>query len=413
MKNPHKKKIFIFIIGVIIVSGIISILTAIKKTDAVNVEVTLLKKRDFISSLYVRGRIIPKEVVEIKTPISGKIILKNGEKGNYVKKGEILLKMDKTPFLVALEEAKVTLLKDENLANRLKDPPNELTKAKNELLKANMNLEYLRKKMDTYKQLDEMRAISSFEVNSCAKEIEETELQIKQLKIDIEYYEKFWKDNISEINAKLKLDKEYLKKAEDELKNTEITSPVKGIIVEDLIGLKEYILIGEPLFKIINTDRPLVLAKIEELDINRVKIGQKAIIIGEWIPANLSPLKGEIIKIAPTATTEEYPSVEAIIELENFPSELLLLPNLSVDVEIITKKVKNALVIPQNALIEEGKRYFVYTIENSYAKKKEVKIEITNETEVVIKRGLKAEDKLIISDKERISNGTKVKEINL
>ncbi|MEW6619371.1 MAG: efflux RND transporter periplasmic adaptor subunit [bacterium] len=411
--NLHKK-VSILIIGLLILLLIpIFIFTTIKKSPICNVDVTSVKKKDFISTLSTTGRIIPEESVEIKTSVSGKIILKTIKEGEYVKKDKVLLKIDKTPYLVALKEAEFNLIKDENSLNRLKDSPYELTKAKNELIKANTNLEYLKKKECIYKELYEKKSISLPELDSLTKEIKDAQLHVTQLKVDIEHYEKVWKDDLSEVEKKLKLDKEILKKAENELKETEIISPINGVIIEDIVGLKEYVLVGETLFKIMNLDKPLLKAKIEELDINRVKPCLKATITGEWLPADRNYLEGEIMKIIPCATSGEYPYMEAIIELKKFPSDLLLIPNLSADIEITIDKMKDVLVIPQNALINKDGRYFVYTVEGSSARMKKVEIGVSNEVEVVIKKGLQEGEKIITSNKEKISAGVKVRERNL
>jgi len=105
-----KKTILIVFISLIFVILITSCNTKIDKTNVANakqIEYTV-KRSDLIEVVSATGRIIPKNYMTVYPEVSGKITQTFVENGQYVKKGDPILKIDDTDYKIAYLNAKLS-----------------------------------------------------------------------------------------------------------------------------------------------------------------------------------------------------------------------------------------------------------------------------------------------------------------
>ena len=95
-----------------------------------------------------------------------------------------------------------------------------------------------------------------------------------------------------------------IKKAELEYKisNTLITSPIDGIVTQQVLEPGQYIVAHKPLFFVVNADSVWIKANFKETQIEKIKPGQKANVKVDSYP-NLV-FKGEVDTISPAAGSE-------------------------------------------------------------------------------------------------------------
>src|SRR5581483_182462 len=153
---------------------------------------------------------------------------------------------------------------------------------------------------------------------------------------------------------------------------TRITAPVDGTIqtvasqpADPLTSLRpgDPVQAGQALFTIAAGGGFVVKAQVDEQDIINVKTGQRVKITGEDFPGRT--LTGYVSSIAPVATKSSDPSstakqVVTTIRLDGSPS--FLRDGMSVDVDILTTDVRNAVVIPTAAINRDGKGSYVFVV---------------------------------------------------
>ena len=88
------KKILI-IIGLIVVLGGITAMTLLKEDKGVEVTVQKINRGTVIKKVTGSGRIKPALEVKISANVSGKILHIYAEEGDSVKKGELLVQLDR------------------------------------------------------------------------------------------------------------------------------------------------------------------------------------------------------------------------------------------------------------------------------------------------------------------------------
>ena len=105
----------------------------------------------------------------------------------------------------------------------------------------------------------------------------------------------------------------------------------------------------------------------------------------------------------------ETRTIKAYALLNN--SDGKLKPGILMKVDLFLQQVKNAILVPEEAVIALDKKNFVYITENDKAVMKEVKIGIRHDSKIEIIDGLTSEDKIIYMGQEKLKNNALIKVI--
>ena len=162
---------------------------------------------------------------------------------------------------------------------------------------------------------------------------------------------------------------------------TRLITPYGGIVAKINYDEGETAVPGQPAISVVNYSRSWVDAQIDEIDISNVKIGDRVKITSDDYADKV--YDGEIYWIAPLA---ELRKVGGRVKMDEesyvFPCKIRFLGahdelkvNMSVNVDIATKKNPAALIVPREALVSKDDSSVVYVI-GKYNRVKESKIEI-------------------------------------
>ncbi len=199
---------------------------------------------------------------------------------------------------------------------------------------------------------------------------------------------------------------------------TQIAAPVDGTIqtvatqpTDPLTSLRpgDPVTAGQALFTIAAGGGFIVKAQVDEQDIINVRNGQPANITGQDFPGRT--LTGRVVSISPVATKSTDPSstakqVVTTIRLDGSPS--FLRDGMSVDVDILTTDVKNALVIPTAAIGKDGKGSYVFVVRAGKLAKTYIRTGSKNDTQTVVKTGLVRGDKIVSARDPLLHDGQSV-----
>lgn len=156
-------------------------------------------------------------------------------------------------------------------------------------------------------------------------------------------------------DAQLSLQSQY-----DTLDNYRVTAPIDGTIIDKYYKQGETSESNKPLCIIYDLSYLTLTLDVDELDIGKISVGQKAAVTADAVPD--STYEGTITKIGINGTTTSgvttYPVTIRIDETKG------LLPGMNVDVSIVVKESKNALSIPSGA-VEHSGRVLVKTADGS------------------------------------------------
>ena len=238
----------------------------------------------------------------------------------------------------------------------------------------------------------------------------QTAAQVELARINYEKQKQLYEDNatteIQYLTAKYQLDasEKSLDILRARLKSANVRSPIYGVIDDKMMNKGEMTAPGTPILNIVDISSVKISAGIPESYVTQIKNGQRVTITVDALPG--SEFEGKINYIAP-AITGTSRAFETEIVINN--RGRLLKPGMNANVQIAQFQKDNAVVIPQDLIIDYGDEQYVFVLEVDIAKKRVVKIGGRNDTGVLIDSGLNPGDKLLTEGFRAVKDGEKVK----
>ena len=175
------------------------------------------------------------------------------------------------------------------------------------------------------------------------------------------------------------------------------------------LGPGDSVVAGQPLFTLSENERFIVRTRVDEQDIASVALGQRAIVSGEDFAGREIP--GRVAAISPIAQKADDPSntsrqVVTTIALERDPA--FLRDGMSVDVDIVTARVPDALAVPIDALRKDERGTFVLLAKDGRAVRTPVALGTQNDTLAVVSHGLRDGDTVVVSKDASVVDGSPI-----
>jgi RND family efflux transporter MFP subunit len=236
--------------------------------------------------------------------------------------------------------------------------------------------------------------------------------QYNLAKENFERIERLYNDNAATeqqyMNTKLQL--EVALKSVDlyktRLSKGYVSSPISGIIDAKLMNRGEMTSPGMPILSIVDISRVKINAGIPERFLEKLKTGKKVKITFDALPDD--EFEGEISYISPTLNSQSK-TIE--IEIVIINSGRKIKPEMSANVELTVLELKDAIVLQQDLIIDNGDEKFVFILEGDIAKKRIVKTGANEGNDVLVTEGLNEGDKIIYEGFGTLADGDKVIEV--
>lgn len=343
------------------------------------------------------GMVAADEIRKIAFKSSGKIEKVFVEKGEKIKKEDILVKLDTKDLEYDLEASKASMeaakLQYEKSINGASDE--EVKQAEVNVKKAQDVCNFSRDNYNKVKALFDKGAVSQSTLDKAKLDMDISELELTSAK----EFENKVKDGARQEDKKTllhqmekaKIDYDY---KQDLLESAVLEADVDGYVVDVLYKEGEMTQAGYPVVMIRNEDQ-IVNVGLSQSDISKVKLGDKAILKTDSIEGT-----GKISNISqvPNPETMTY-NIEISIEKNIFQLGSI------VDVQIIIGEEKGVW-IPITSILSNGIDY-VFVVREEKAFKKEIEIEEIQGSRVKI-NGLSAGEKLVIEGMKRLRNDDKI-----
>lgn len=355
-------------------------------------------KRDDLKVYISTGGVVKAEVsaeVSPETEQKGaKIVKIRFDEGDFVKKGEILIELDTSQSIARLNSAEASLKASKAQLDLLLEGAR-----KEDILKAEASLNTVRSKYleakknhQRIKELFEKGFLSEKDKDDAQTNLDvaknnltESELQLEILKGGSREKE------IERQKALLEQARANYEMTRAEYESTIIYSPISGVVTAKLMQEGQIVYPGSIIAKISDLNTLQVIADVDETDIGTVKIGDEVEIYFEALPD--LKIRGIVSKISSEAKLkQDITYFEVTIDLQNKVKNLK--PGMTCDVNIITNKSLNTLVVSSTAVKRDREGNFIVLLKNNKGKflPQKIKVGLRTEDKYEISEGLKEGD---------------------
>src|SRR5215831_11018310 len=386
-RRPLLGVIAAVILGVVVFSGWMKL----HNGSGVAVRAETVVRQDIASIISTNGKIEPVQNFEAHAPAPATVKRVLVTEGDRVKAGQLLVQLDdadaraqaaKALALLRAAEADFQAIQsggthEEVLINRA-----QLTKAQTERDEARRNLEALQR-------LQQSGGASPAEVQGAQQRVSKAEADVQLLESKLNG--RFSTPEVAKVRASAEQARAAYAAAQDLLKNTNIHADAAGTVYQLPVKPGAYVSSGQLLVQVADLAKIEVRAFVDEPEIGRLAKGQRVEVKWDAIPGRT--WEGVVSSIPTVVTVVGTRTVgEITCALEN--TDRKLLPNVNVNVSIITARHLDALTVSREAVRgAEGKRY-VFAIVEGRLEAKEVQTGISSLTRVEVIQGLASGQKI-------------------
>jgi HlyD family secretion protein len=380
-----------------------------------------VKKTAIVEKVSASGEIQPEVEVKLSPDVAGEIIELNVQEGDSVQLGKLLVKIRPDNFISALDRTRANL--NQQMAN-LAQTRASLQRAEAQFTRS--ELEFKRQR-----SLYGQKAISDADFEQAQANYITAQKDLEAAKQNVIASEFIVKSSQASVNE-----------ASENLRLTNVNSPVSGIVSslkiekgERVVGTQQ--MAGTEMMTIADLSKMEVRVDVNENDIVRLSLGDTTLIDVDAYSAIGKKFKGIVTSIANTANTKA--SLDAVTEFKvkirilNESYEDLVKagnkypfrPGMTASVEIMTNSKNDALSVPLSAVTTRQTaedslsgaaakpKELVFVSENGEAKIRNVKTGISDYENIEILEGLKEGDEVISGPyfvvSKQLKEGDKVK----
>jgi len=398
-----KKKRLLFFAAIVAIAVVATGIGLSKGAPTTMVQTGHVERVEGLDSIVsASGDIRAKEFVDLQTEIAGVIVDLPVKEGDRVQQGQVLLRIDpfQTQQDLAAAQAQFDAADAEAGSARVQVASAEaglardefLVKAtESELTQSEANRDRLRKQLERKKELHADKVVSSdeFEAAESALAIAESQVLTARARVEQVRAERDvahvsieqWKKQHEAATRRVAVAKANLERMQDLFAKTTITSPLGGVITRLNVEKGERAVPGilsnpqATLMTIADLSTIEAEIKVDETDIIRVSVGDKATVTVDALPDQ--PLEGHVTEIGNSpigsggdglsSSSQEGKDFKVVVRIDDPPASLR--PGLSASAEILVAHRENLLTIPLQAMtvrevrIDETGNYIPQTLE--------------------------------------------------
>lgn len=380
--SKKRKRRIILIISVsllLLLSGIYLIFSSSPSVEITSV--SLIYPSQSISLMSASGYVVAERKAALGVKTTGTLEWLGVREGDFVKKGQIIGRLENEDRKIALEQAKANL---ELSLSALKE-------AEAELYDARLNF-------DRNKELFQRGFISKAEYDAGEARLKRAEAMVSQRR------------------AQIRAAEAQVKEAEINLEYTYIKVPFDGVVLTKDADVGDIV---TPLGAAANAKASVITiadmkslhveVDVSEQNISKVKKGQACEIELDAFPDRR--FRGKVLKIIPTA---DRTKAAIKVKIAFIDRERGILPDMSAKVsflerEISPEELKPVLAVKSSSIMSNDSKKFVFVYEDGRLKKRETRTgrQFNGFTEVL--SGLKPGEAIVLNPSGKLKDGMKVK----
>ena len=298
--------------------------------------------------------------VKIGARISGQVKSLLVKIGDFIRAGEIIAIIEHEDLISRVAQFQADLDAEKaKLEKILAEGPLEINKAKAELEELKAQVKLAGKTLERNLKLNKKGFIADTAVEQAEERLEVLKAQINLANEEIKLKESQLENDGRLAQAMVDRARANLEVEDIQLSYATITAPIDGIValVSTQEGETVAASMSAPTFiTLIDLRKLEVTVFVDETDIGRIKVGQKAMFTVDTYSNNF--FKGKVREIHPKAVIKDnVVNYEVILDIEK-KNISKLRPEMTANVVITTGTRKNALTIPKAAVKRDGKKTF-------------------------------------------------------
>lgn len=386
--NNHsdRKSLLVVIAGILAAVLLFSGWMKLRGGGGVAVRAEKVVRQDIANIISTNGKIEPVNNFEAHAPAPASVKRVLVNEGDHVRPGQLLVQLDDADAQSQAARALAQLRTAEADLQAIKagGTNDEVITNRAALAKAQAERDEARRNLQATQKLLQQGAASPAEAQAASDRLKKAESDVQLLQSKLEGG-RFSSPEVAKVQAEAEQARAAYAAAQDLLKHTSIHAPSAGTVYQLPVKAGSYVTGGQLLAQVANLDRVQVRAFVDEPEIGRLAQGESVEVKWDAMPGRV--WQGTLTRLPTVVTMVGTRTVgEVTCEIQNADHKLL--PNVNVNVSIVTARHLNVLTVSREALHEQDGKRFVYEIRDDKLRSQEIQTGVTSLTRVEVTQGL-------------------------
>lgn len=367
------------------------------------------------------GYIVAHHTIQVSSKVVGKVAWVGVEKGDRVKEGQVLVRLEDNEYQAQLGQARAYLgvskarLKELEAGSR----PQEIDAAKAAVEEAQANFNNAGVNLKRVEDLARQNIASQQQLDNARTQFDVTKAQLESARKRHDLVKIGPRaEQIEYARAQVAQAQAAVDYAQTMLDSTLIRAPVNGTVLERLIEKGEMVStmnFGGPGGVKASVASLADLSDLQvELDINqndfpKISLHQDCAVTADAYPDRV--YKGVVEEIAPQANRQKA-TIQVKVKISN-PDDYLR-PEMNAHVAFLTassggSSTREMLSVPRSALIQSEGKTAVFVLEGSHVELREVQLGRDLGDRMEVAEGLGPNDRVVVRGLEGLASGQRVK----
>ncbi|HZI55319.1 MAG TPA: efflux RND transporter periplasmic adaptor subunit [Verrucomicrobiae bacterium] len=342
-------------------------------------------RQEIASIISTNGKIEPVNSFEAHAPAPATVNKVLVAEGDHVKAGQLLVRLDDADARAQAARAMSQLRSAEAALQAIKagGTQEELLTSRSDLTKAQAERDDAQRNLLAIQKLRQTGAASPAEVEAAQNRAKKADADVQLLQSKLNG--RFSSPEVAKVEASAAEARAAYAAAQELLHHSNVTAPFAGTVYQVPVKAGSYVNGGELLVQVANLEKVRVRAFVDEPEIGRLAKGQQVEIRWDATPGRT--WEGTLTRVPTSVTMVGTRTVgEITSEIDN--KDRKLLPNVNVNVSIVSARHDGALTVSREAVHDiDGKRY-IYTIADEKVEAQEVQTGLSSLTRVEVVKGI-------------------------
>jgi len=380
---------------------------------------TTFEAKEAATVLVAGGYVVAHHKIQLGSKVVGRVAWIGVEKGDRVKKDQVLVRLDDTEYRAQVEQARGAL---QAAAARLAQlqtgsRPEEIQQARARADETEANLRNAQSNYDRTQGLDRDGVVSKQEMDRARDQLDMARAQAEQARKNHELVRQGpRREEIDQARALLEQARGALRYYETMLDATEIRSPIDGTVLERLVETGEMVttmFVGETgakssVVSLADLNDLQVEVDISQTEFARVSLGQPCAVVPDAFPDRR--YRAVVAEIAPQANRQKA-TVQVKVQVKN--PDAYLRPEMNARVSFEDPRAGQAsvrqMLAPRSALFQAEGKSAVMAVENGRAVIKPVTAGEEMGGSVRITSGLSGDETVVVGNPAALKSGQRVR----
>jgi HlyD family secretion protein len=380
---------------------------------------TTIEVKEAATVLVAGGYVVAHHKIQLGSKVVGRVAWIGVEKGDRVKKDQVLVRLDNTEYRAQVEQARGAL---QAAAARLAQlqtgsRPEEIQQARARADETEANLRNAQTNYDRTRGLDRDGVVSKQELDRARDQLDMARAQAEQARKNYELvHQGPRREEIDQGRALVEQARGALRYYETMLDATEIRSPIDGTVLERLVETGEMVttmFVGETgakssVVSLADLNDLQVEVDISQTEFARVSLGQPCAVVPDAFPDRR--YRAVVAEIAPQANRQKA-TVQVKVQVKN--PDAYLRPEMNARVSFEDPRAGQAsvrqLLAPRSALFQADGKSAVMAVENGRAVIKLVTAGEEMGGSVRIASGLNGDETLVVGSPAALKSGQRLR----